>query len=107
MIDWRAIFDAGLEAGGATAKTAGPQVRAGLKEVQGHHEDALKEIGLAFEKNDIDRATFESLIEDEVITLKNELLAASVLGKAIAQKAVNAFRDKLIDGIEKAVPAVT
>jgi hypothetical protein len=106
MVDWKAIFDAALDAGAATAKTAAPQIKAALKEVRGHHEAAIREIGTAFLDGKIDRATFESSMRDEATTLQNELLAVSVLSKAILQKAINAFRDALIEGIEKAVSAV-
>lgn len=103
MIDWELVLDTAVDAGAVAAKDYAPQVREALRAIRRQNEAALKEIGLAYIDGDIDRDTFESSLRDEAETLKNELLAVTVLTKVIAQRALNAFRDALIDGIGKAV----
>ena len=75
-------------------------------EIAEGHEAALKEIGEAFAVGDIDEATFKSELDDEAKTLQAELRAVAVLTKAIAQRAVNAFRDALFAGVKAALAVV-
>lgn len=106
-IDWDAIFGAAVDAGAKAAKDNVPQVKDALSKMQAHHEAAIKSIAKAFASGDIDEDTFRSCMDDEADTLKVELLAISVMSKAIAQRAVNAFRDTLIEGVKEALAAVS
>lgn len=105
-IDWEAIFRSALGAATDAVKSNAPQVEDFLREIAKGHEAALKEIGEAFAMGDIDEATFESELGDEAKTLQAELRTVAVLTKAIAQRAVNAFRDALFAGVKAAIAVV-
>jgi hypothetical protein len=105
-IDWEAIFSSALGAATDAVKNNAPQVEDFLREIAKGHEAALKEIGEAFAMGDIDEATFRSELDDEAKTLQAELRAVAVLTKAIAQRAVNAFRDALFAGVKTAIAVV-
>ena len=99
-IDWNLIFKNAVNAAVGAAKTNEPAIREYLKGIQGQHEAALQDIALAYASGDIDKATFESSLVDEAETLRNELLVMTVVAKATAQKAANAFVDALVKGIK-------
>lgn len=105
-IDWEAILKSAAVAATATVKTNAPQAEDFLREIAQGHEAALKEIGEAFAVGDIDEATFKSELADEAKTLEAELRTVAVLSKAIAQRAVNAFRDALFSGVKAALAVV-
>ncbi len=105
-IDWEAIFKSALGAATDAVKTNAPQVEDFLREIAKGHEAALMEIGEAFAEGDIIEPTFKSELDDEAKTLQAELRAVAVLTKAIAQRAVNAFRDALFAGVKAAVAVV-
>ncbi len=105
-IDWDSIFKSALGAATDAVQKNAPQVEDFLREIARGHEAALKEIGEAFAVGDIDEATFKSELDDEARTLQAELRAVAVLTKAIAQRAVNAFRDALFAGVKAAIAGV-
>ena len=105
-IDWRAIFDQAFDAARSAVEKNAPQIEDFLREIGAQHETALEAIGQAFIDGDIDEATFRSELDDEAATLAAELRVAAVLSKAIAQRAANAFRSALINGVKAAVAAV-
>lgn len=104
-IDFEAILQTALGAATDAAKKNAPQVEDFLREIAKGHEAALKSLAEAFANGDIDKETFKDEMDDEAKTLEAELQAVAVMTKAIAQRAINAFRDALIDGIFAAVKA--
>jgi hypothetical protein len=104
-VDWNLIFKNAVDAAVATSKKDEPAIRAYLKDIQGQHEEALKSIALAFATGDIDKATFDSSLEDEAETLKNEMLVVTVVAKATAQRVANSFVSALETGLKAALVA--
>jgi hypothetical protein len=102
-IDWNAIITGAVSAASNAVKTTAPQVQDFLREIASGHENALIEIGEAFARGDIEKDTFKSELDDEAETLKIELQAVAVLTKAIAQRAINAFRTAFLDALGKAL----
>lgn len=98
-IDWDAILKAGLDAAQQAAAKQAPQVEDYLREIAQGHRGAIEAIGAAFARGDIDEDTFKSEMDDEATVLAAELRVAAVMGKAIAQRAVNAFRDAVVDAL--------
>jgi hypothetical protein len=105
-IDLGAILGSAVEAAADAVKKTAPQVEDFLREIAKGHEDAIKAIAEAFARGDIDEETFKSEMADEADTLEAELQAVAVLTKAIAQRAINAFRKALVDGIKAAIDTV-
>ncbi|MEQ1804583.1 MAG: hypothetical protein ABL900_04325 [Burkholderiaceae bacterium] len=105
-IDWESIFRSALGAATDAVTANAPQLEDFLREIAKGHEAALMEIGEAFAVGDIDEATFKSELDDEARTLQAELRAVAVLSKAIAQRAINAFRDALFAGVKAAIAVV-
>lgn len=104
-IDIGAILQTAVNAATEAVKKAAPQVEDFLREIAKGHEAAIKSLANALSSGDIDMDTFKDEMDDEGKTLEAELLAVAVLTKAIAQRAVNAFRSALVDGIAVAVKA--
>ncbi len=105
-IDIDAILKTAVGAAAGAVKKSAPQVEDFLREIAKKHLDALQTLANALKDGDIDKQTFDDEIDDEAQTLQAELLAAAVITKAIAQRAINAFRDALIDGVTKAIQAL-
>ena len=105
-IDFGAILETAVGAAADAVKNTAPQVEDFLREIARGHEEAIKAIADAFAKGDIDEETFKSEMDDEAKTLEAELQAVAVLTKAIAQRAINAFRKALINGITAAIDTV-
>jgi hypothetical protein len=104
-IDINAILQSALGAATDAVKKNAPQVEDFLREIAKGHEAAIKSLARAFADGDIDKQTFEDEMDDEGKTLEAELQAIAVVTKAIAQRAINAFRDALVDGVLAAVKA--
>lgn len=102
-IDWSAIFKGAVDAAAKEIEKKGPGIENFLKQVAKRHEKALKQIGEAFVSGGIDDATFNDELDDDAKTFALELRAVAVMTKAIAERAANAFRDALIDGVKTAV----
>lgn len=105
-IDWSGIFQTALGAATDAVQKNSPQVEDFLREIAAGHEAALKAISQAFVDGDIDEPTFRSELDDEAVTLEAELRVVAVLTKAIAQRAANAFRTALLDGVRGAIAAL-
>jgi hypothetical protein len=105
-IDIGAIFESAVSAAAKAVKQTAPQVEDFLREIGRGHEDAIRALAEAFANGDIDEDTFKFEMDDEAKTLEAELQAVAVLTKAIAQRAINAFRRALIDGVKAAIAAV-
>ena len=104
-IDVGAILETALGAATDAVKHNAPQVEDFLREIAKGHEAAIKSLAEAFASGDIDKETFKDEMDDEGKTLEAELQVIAVLTKAIAQRAINAFRDALVDGVIAAVKA--
>lgn len=104
-IDIGAILQTAVGAATDAVKNAAPQVEDFLREIAKGHETAIKSLAEARASGDIDEETFKDEMDDEGKTLEAELQAVAVITKAIAQRAINAFRNALIDGITAAVKA--
>ena len=104
-IDFGAILETALGAATNAVKDTAPQIEDFLREIAHGHEAAIKSLADAFADGDIDEDTFRNEMDDEAKTLEAELQAVAVMAKAIAQRAINAFRKALIDGITAAVKA--
>ena len=104
-IDIGAILQTAVGAATDAVKKTAPQVEDFLREIAKGHEAAIKSLADALADGDIDEDTFKDEMDDEAKTLEAELQAVAVLTKAIAQRAINAFRKALIDGITTAVKA--
>jgi hypothetical protein len=105
-IDVGAILQGAVGAAAEAVRNTAPQVEDFLREIAKGHEAAIKSLAEALASGDIDKDTFEDEMKDEGKTLEAELQAVAVLTKAIAQRAINAFRKALFDGITAAVKAV-
>lgn len=104
-IDIEAILKAALAAGASAVQNTAPEAQALLKTIGKGHEKALKSLAKAYADGDIDEPTFRSEMADEARVLEAEMLAISVIVKAVAQRAINAFRKSFIDGITAALKA--
>ena len=104
-IDIGAILQTALGAASDAVRKSAPQVEDYLREIAHGHEAAIRSLAEALARGDIDEATFNDEMDDEGRTLQAELQAVAVVNKASAQRAVNAFRDALVDGITTAVKA--
>lgn len=104
-IDIDGILETAIGAATDAAKKAAPQVEDFLRKIAKGHETAITSLAEALAMGDIDEDTFKDEMDDERRTLVAELQAVTVISKAIAQRAINAFRDALIDGITAAVKA--
>ena len=102
-IDWNQIFQGAVDAAVNTSKASEAKLRGYLKDIQAQHEAALVDITKAYATGGIDKATFESSLEDEMETLRNELSAMTVVAKAAAQRAANAFVEALTSALKTAV----
>lgn len=105
-IDIDSILDAAAKSAADAVGKAAPQAEALLRELGRGHEKALKALAEALRNGDIDQATFDQEMIDEGTVFEAELLAVSVIAKAVAQRAVNAFRTALIEGISAALKAI-
>jgi len=105
-IDLGAILDSAVDAAADAVSKTAPEVEDFLREIVPGHEEAIRAIAEAFADGDIDDETFLSEMDDEAETLKAELQAAAVLTKAIAQRAINAFREALLDGIKSSIATI-
>ena len=104
-IDIGAILQTAVAAATDAVKKTAPQVEDFLREIAKGHEAAIRSLAEALASGDIDEETFKDEMDDEAKTLEAELQAVAVMGKAIAQRAINAFRKALIDGITSAIKA--
>lgn len=104
-IDVSAILQAAVAAATDAVKKNAPQVEDFLREIAQGHEAAIRSLAEALASGDIDEDTFQDEMDDEARTLEAELRAVAVLTKAIAQRAINAFRQALVDGITAAIKA--
>jgi len=105
-IDWDAIFKGALAAGAHAVRDSAPQVRDFLEQVLNGHRQALIELGEARAAGDLTKATFDSELADEEDVLKVELEAVTVLAKAVAQRAINAFSKAFQDGLSAAIKLI-
>ncbi|RYG87422.1 MAG: hypothetical protein EON59_07450 [Alphaproteobacteria bacterium] len=105
-IDIGAILKSAVGAAAGAVKSTAPQVEDFLREIAAGHEAAIKTLAEALANGDIDKETFDDEMDDEAATLQAELKAVAVITKAIAQRAINAFRDALISGITQAIKAL-
>jgi hypothetical protein len=104
-IDIDAILQTAVGAATQAVRKAAPQVEDFLREIAKGHEEAIKSLAEALANGDINEDTFKDEMDDEGETLESELQAVAVLTKAIAQRAINAFRDAIGKGISAAVKA--
>lgn len=104
-IDISAILESAVGAATEAAKKAAPQVEDFLRKIAKGHEAAITSLAEALAAGDIDEETFKDEMDDEGRTLIAELQVITAISKAIAQRAINAFRSALIDGITSAVKA--
>ena len=102
-IDINAILETAAGAAAKAVKPAAPQVEDFLRELTRGHEHAIHVLATALADGDIDTDTFQSEMDDAAKALQVELQAVAVLTKAIARRAINAFRRALIDGIKAAI----
>lgn len=84
-----------------TVKNEAEAFKAQAKEMLDAEKDALKDLGEAKLKGDIDEETFEQEVAREKKVLEAELLTLEIMTKALALKAVNAA----IDVFKKALAA--
>lgn len=104
-IDIGAILQDAVGVATKAVKDVAPQVEDFLREIGKGHEAAIRSLAEALASGDIDEATFQDEMDDEARTLEAELQAVAVLTKTIAQRAINAFRKALVDGIGAAIKA--
>jgi hypothetical protein len=104
-IDIGAILQAAVGAATDAVKKVAPQAEDFLREIAKGHEGAIQSLADALANGDIDEDTFRNEMADEGKTLEAELQAVAVMSKAIAQRAINAFRKALVDGITAAIKA--
>lgn len=100
-----AILRDAVRAGAQEVQQVTPQAEDFLREITKGHKAALQALAEALARGDIDRATFDDEMDDEAKTLAAELAVIAVVEKAVAQRAVNAFRKALIEGMTQAVGA--
>ncbi|MBC5782275.1 hypothetical protein H8N03_04915 [Ramlibacter sp. USB13] len=104
-IEFGPILQNALGAATDAVKSSAPQVEDFLREIAKGHEAAIKSLADALADGDIDEETFKDEMDDEARTLQAELQVVAVISNAIAQRAINAFRKALIDGITGAIKA--
>jgi hypothetical protein len=104
-LDIVAIVLGAVDAAGDSVKNAAPQVKEILGKLAKGHDKAILSLTEMFAEGEIDEDTFKDEMADEAKVLEAELLVLSVVTKAIAQRAINAFRKALIDGVTSAIKA--
>jgi len=102
-IDWEAVLQKAFFAARDAAAKNAPQVEHYLREIAAAHEYAIRSLARALGDSDIDLDTFKSEMDDEAAMLAAELHVVAVMGKAVAQRAANAFRDALADAVVMAM----
>lgn len=75
----------------AAAKPVGEKARAFVEEFLEGHKVALGEIASALAKGDIDRATADFLLSQEMLLVSSEAAALKGLTKVAIEAAANAF----------------
>ena len=73
------------------------------KNILDSEKEALKELGEARLRGEIDDAAFEREIEREKKVVEAELLTVQIMTKAMAQKAVNAAIDIFVGAVKAAL----
>ena len=101
--DFDAIFKNALNAGVAAAKPGGKAAKDWIRKSAAANEESLRAIADGVLKNQISKETGSMLLQESARALRSEAAALSVIVKATAQAAANAFLDTLFGALKSAL----
>lgn len=101
--DFDAIFKDALNAGVAAAKPGGKAAKDWIRESARANEASLRAIAEGILKKQISTETGNMLLQESARALRSEAAALSVIVKAAAQAAANAFLDTLFGALRSAL----
>lgn len=101
--DFDAIFSDALKAGVAAAKPGGKAAKDWIRESAKANEESLRAIAEGVLHRQISGETGGMLLKESARALQSEAAALSVIVKAAAQAAANAFLDSLFGGLKSAL----
>jgi hypothetical protein len=101
--DFDSIFSDALKAGVTAAKPGGKAAEDWIRESAKANEKTLKAIAQGVLKKQVSKETGSMLLHESARALESEAAALSVLLKATAQAAVNAFLSSLTNALLAAV----
>lgn len=102
-VDFGAIFEAALKAGVTAAKPGGKAAEDWIRESAKANEKSLKAIAEGVRDKKISSETGSMLLRESNRALDSEAAALTVILKAAAQAAVNAFFDSLKSALTAAL----
>lgn len=105
-LDWQAVLQDATSAALGVVQSKTPEIRDYLRQTADAHFEALRSYGEARITDQIDQQTFDSLMDDEKIVLHAEFMAVSIMVKAAAQKAANAFVNSIMNAVKVALLAL-
>lgn len=103
MMNFNDIFDKAIQAGLAVAKSGGKVAENWLKKIAAANEHTIEAIANGVAKGDISDETAVMLWQENENTLRSEADALSVVIRAAAQGAINAFLGSLRQGLGAAL----
>jgi formate dehydrogenase maturation protein FdhE len=101
--DFDKIFKEALSAGVTAAKPGGKAAEEWIRESAKANEETLRAIAEGILKNQISKESGEMLLRESARALQSEAAALSVISKATAQAAVNAFLNSLSSALTSAL----
>ena len=102
-LDWRIVIrDAAIAANGVMPD-ATPATRNYFQKIADAHTALLRSYSEAHITAEIDKETFESLMDEEKIALNAELTSVQTLAKTYAKNVVNAFAGSIVSAINAAM----
>jgi hypothetical protein len=101
--DFEKAFGDAVQAGVAAAKPGGGTAQDWLREIANANEGTLRAIADGVATKKISKDTAEMLLVESANALRTEAAALSVISKAPAQAAVNAFIDSLYAALKSAL----
>ena len=102
-LDFEKIFQAALDAGVEAARPGGEAAVAWVRESAKANEATLRSIADGVAKRQISKETAEMLLRESARALQSEAAALSVIIKATAQAAINAFLNSLFGALSSAL----
>ena len=97
------IFEAALDAGLTVAKSGGKAAQNWLRQVAAANRETLLAIATGTLQGEISKDTAVMLLEENARTLRSEAAALTVIIRAAAQGAINAFLNRLFQGLGAAL----
>jgi len=102
-MDFEAILEAALRAGLGQAKAGGKAAEKWMREMAKAHEGRLEMILRAMSSGEISKETGAVLIRDSADAMRAEAATLTIIARAAAQGAVNAFVATLRSGVSAAL----